>query len=631
MKDYKQLAMEIVKHVGGKENISSLTHCVTRLRFQLKDETLADDEILKKMDGVVTIMKSAGQYQVVIGNHVAAVYADVCEVAGISEASSQQENKAHKNVFDALIDTISGIFQPILGIMTAAGMLKGLNALFLAMGWYSDASGSAIFMNAVGDALFMYLPIMLGYTSAKKFHLKPFVGLVIGATLCYPAIQQSTLAASDPLYTLFSGTLFESPVYMEIFKIPVITMDYTSTVVPVILICYFAAKCQKGLERFIPETLKFFFVPMFTLFIAMFCGFVVIGPIATFASNLIAGGIMSVRDFSPLLAGALVGGFWQALVIFGLHWGFIPVYINNIATLGFDNVMMPFFGATFAQTAVVIAMMIKTKDKKLRALCAPAAISGIFGVTEPAIYGITLPRKKPFIISCIASAIAGAYFGFANLREFIMGGMGIFEFPAMIDPATNNMDSLIVGIIGAVGAMAIAFILTMIFYKEETVADKEEEPTKPAELLEREIIQLPIEGKVVSLTEVKDPAFAQGILGKGLAIEPTKGEVVSPVNGTITTLFPTYHAIGITSDTGVEVLIHVGMDTVQLEGKFFTPLIKQGEHVTAGQKLLNFDMEAIQQAGYSLITPIIITNSSQYLDVVETGLENEKELLTILR
>ncbi|WP_196029761.1 beta-glucoside-specific PTS transporter subunit IIABC [Longicatena caecimuris] len=631
MKDYKQLAMEIVKHVGGKENISSLTHCVTRLRFQLKDETLADDEILKKMDGVVTIMKSAGQYQVVIGNHVAAVYADVCEVAGISEVSSQQENKAHKNVFDALIDTISGIFQPILGIMTAAGMLKGLNALFLAMGWYSDASGSAIFMNAVGDALFMYLPIMLGYTSAKKFNLKPFVGLVIGATLCYPAIQQSTLAASDPLYTLFSGTLFESPVYMEIFKIPVITMDYTSTVVPVILICYFAAKCQKGLERFIPETLKFFFVPMFTLFIAMFCGFVVIGPIATFASNLIAGGIMSVRDFSPLLAGALVGGFWQVLVIFGLHWGFIPVYINNIATLGFDNVMMPFFGATFAQTAVVIAMMIKTKDKKLRALCAPAAISGIFGVTEPAIYGITLPRKKPFIISCIASAIAGAYFGFANLREFIMGGMGIFEFPAMIDPATNNMDSLIVGIIGAVGAMAIAFILTMIFYKEETVADKEEEPTKPAELLEREIIQLPIEGKVVSLTEVKDPAFAQGILGKGLAIEPTKGEVVSPVNGTITTLFPTYHAIGITSDTGVEVLIHVGMDTVQLEGKFFTPLIKQGEHVTAGQKLLNFDMEAIQQAGYSLITPIIITNSSQYLDVVETGLENEKELLTILR
>lgn len=632
MKDYKQLAMEIVKHVGGKENIISLTHCVTRLRFQLKDESKADDEILKNMDGVVTVMKSAGQYQVVIGNHVPAVYADVCEVAGISESTASEESKGHKNIFDALIDTISGIFQPILGIMTAAGMLKGLNALFLACGWYSDGSGTAIFMNTIGDALFMYLPVMLGYTSAKKFGLKPFVGLVIGAALCYPAIQQSTLAVGDPLYTLFSGTLFESPIYMEIFNIPVITMDYTSTVIPVILICYFAAKCQKQLERFIPETLKFFFVPMFTLFIALLCGFIIIGPIATFASNLIATGIMNVRNFSPLLAGALVGGFWQVLVIFGLHWGFIPIYINNIATLGFDNVMMPFFGATFAQTAVVIAMMIKTKDKKLRSLCVPAAISGIFGVTEPAIYGITLPRKKPFVISCIASAIAGAFFGFANLREFIMGGMGIFEFPAMIDPATNSMDSLIVGVIGAAGAMIIAFIMTLVFYKDEEVKE-ETTPvkTKPAELLDKEIILSPIEGTIMPLSNVQDSAFSQGILGKGLAIEPEKGEVVSPVNGTITTLFPTYHAIGITSDSGIEVLIHVGMDTVQLEGKYFHPCIKQGDQVHAGQTLLTFEMDQIKNAGYSLLTPVVITNTADYLDVMETGLENKEEFLTIIR
>ena len=633
MKDYKQLAMEIVKHVGGKENIISLTHCVTRLRFQLKDESKADDEILKNMDGVVTVMKSGGQYQVVIGNHVPAVYADVCEVAGISESTTSEESKGHKNIFDALIDTISGIFQPILGIMTAAGMLKGLNALFLACGWYSDTSGTAIFMNTIGDALFMYLPVMLGYTSAKKFGLKPFVGLVIGAALCYPAIQQSTLAVGDPLYTLFSGTLFESPIYMEIFNIPVITMDYTSTVIPVILICYFAAKCQKQLERFIPETLKFFFVPMFTLFIALLCGFIILGPIATFASNLIATGIMNVRNFSPLLAGALVGGFWQVLVIFGLHWGFIPIYINNIATLGFDNVMMPFFGATFAQTAVVIAMMIKTKDKKLRSLCVPAAISGIFGVTEPAIYGITLPRKKPFIISCIASAIAGAFFGFANLREFIMGGMGIFEFPAMIDPATNSMDSLIVGVIGAAGAMIIAFIMTLVFYKdEEEKEDKQAcEQVKPTELLNKEIILAPIKGEILPLSKVEDCAFSQGILGKGLAIEPEKGEVISPVNGTITTLFPTYHAIGITSDSGIEVLIHVGMDTVQLEGKYFHPCIKQGDQVHAGQTLLTFEMDSIKNAGYSLLTPVVITNTADYLDVMETGLENKEEFLTIIR
>lgn len=633
MGKYEQLANDIIKHVGGKENILSLVHCITRLRFQLKDESKADDDILKNMEGVVTVMKSAGQYQVVIGNHVPAVYADVCEAAGIT-VSTQEETREHKNVFDALIDTISGIFQPILSIMTAAGMLKGLNALFLALGWYTDASGTAIFMNTIGDALFMYLPIMLGYTSAKKFGLKPFVGLVIGAALCYPAIQQSTLSGGgEPLYTLFAGTLFESPVYMDIFGIPVITMDYTSSVVPVILICFFASKCQKQLNKLIPETLKFFFVPMFTLFIALLCGFIVIGPIATFASNLIAEGIMNVRNFSPMLAGALVGGFWQVLVIFGLHWGFIPIYINNIATMGFDNVMMPFFGATFAQTAVVIAMLIKTRDKKLRALCVPAAISGIFGVTEPAIYGITLPRKKPFIISCIASAIAGAYFGFANLKEFIMGGLGIFEFPAMIDPATNNMDSLYVGIIGAILAMLVGFILTMLFFTDDKAADTIEakDASVSEDLLDKEIIAMPLHGEILPLSNVKDAAFSQGILGKGLAIEPDQGEVISPVNGVITTLFPTYHAIGITADSGVEILIHVGMDTVQLEGTHFHPVIQQGERVTVGQKLLEFDMEEIRKAGYSLITPVVITNSSQYLDILETGLKSSEELLTVIR
>lgn len=633
MGKYEQLANDIIKHVGGKENILSLVHCITRLRFQLKDESKADDDILKNMEGVVTVMKSAGQYQVVIGNHVPAVYADVCEAAGIT-VSTQEETREHKNVFDALIDTISGIFQPILSIMTAAGMLKGLNALFLALGWYTDTSGTAIFMNTIGDALFMYLPIMLGYTSAKKFGLKPFVGLVIGAALCYPAIQQSTLSGGgEPLYTLFAGTLFESPVYMDIFGIPVITMDYTSSVVPVILICFFASKCQKQLNKLIPETLKFFFVPMFTLFIALLCGFIVIGPIATFASNLIAEGIMNVRNFSPMLAGALVGGFWQVLVIFGLHWGFIPIYINNIATMGFDNVMMPFFGATFAQTAVVIAMLIKTRDKKLRALCVPAAISGIFGVTEPAIYGITLPRKKPFIISCIASAIAGAYFGFANLKEFIMGGLGIFEFPAMIDPATNNMDSLYVGIIGAILAMLVGFILTMLFFTDDKAADTIEakDASVSEDLLDKEIIAMPLHGEILPLSNVKDAAFSQGILGKGLAIEPDQGKVVSPVNGVITTLFPTYHAIGITADSGVEILIHVGMDTVQLEGTHFHPVIQQGERVTVGQKLLEFDMEEIRKAGYSLITPVVITNSSQYLDILETGLKSSEELLTVIR
>lgn len=646
MGKYEQLAKEIVKNVGGTGNIASLTHCVTRLRFQLLDEGKANDDILKNMDGVVTVMKSAGQYQVVIGNHVGEVYADVCETAGIGEGSVKEAPAVKKNIFDAFIDTVSGIFQPILGVMSAAGMLKGLNALFMAFGWYGADSGFGMLLYAMGDAMFMYLPIMLGYTSAKKFNLKPFVGLVIGAALCYPAVQAGTLsAAGEPLYTLFTGTVFESPVYLEVFKIPLIAMDYTSTVIPVILVCYLASKCEKAFTKVVPDFLKFFMVPMLTLFLSLLAGFLLIGPVATFASNLIAEGIMSVRAFSPLLAGILVGGFWQLLVIFGVHWGMIPIYMNNITAMGFDNVMIPFFATTFAQTAVVFAIMLKTKDGKLKNLCIPAAISGVFGVTEPAIYGITLPRKIPFIISCVASAAAGGYYGVMNLKEYIMGGLGIFEFPSFINPADNSFGDVYVAAVGVIAAMVISFAATMLVWKDDTAkeeaADSQasgkketknmEQVSVRQELLRKEIIALPIKGKALPLSEVQDEAFAQGILGKGLAVEPSRGIVLSPVNGTVETLFPTRHAIGITSDSGVEILIHIGMDTVKLDGKYFTAFIEEGDRVIKGQKLVEFDMDKIASEGYSLVTPVVITNYTDYTDVLESGLTNPDEFLTIVR
>lgn len=632
MGKYEQLAKKIVKNVGGKDNILSLVHCVTRLRFQLKDESKANDDVLKNMDGVVTVMKSGGQYQVVIGNHVSEVFEDVCDVAGIVKGEKAQENLAKKSLFDSMIDTVSGIFQPILPVLSAAGMIKGFNALFLAFGWYVSGSGIDILMTTIGDAMFLFLPILLGYTSANKFGLKPFVGLVIGAALCYPMIQASNLAASsEPLYVMFQGTIFESPVYLDFFGLPIISMDYTGSVIPVILICYLASKVEKVFNNIITDTLKFFFVPMFTMLISLILGFVIIGPVATFGSTLIASSIMAVRDFSPIVAGALVGGLWQVLVIFGLHWGFIPVYINNIVTLGFDNVMMPFFGATFATTAVVVAMMVKTKDKKLREMCIPASISGFFGVTEPAIYGILLPKKKPFLISCVASAIVGAYFGFANLREFIMGGLGVFEFPAMIDPATNDLNNMYVGIIGAVAAMILGFVLTILFWKDEKNEESKTVEVTKDTLITKVEITSPIKGKIVPLSEVKDAAFSQGVLGKGLAIEPSVGEVYAPANGVVTTLFPTYHAIGITTDDGAEILIHVGMDTVKLDGKYFKPFVKQNEKVEKGQKLLEFDIEGIRKEGYSLVTPVVVTNTTEFLDVVPSGLEDEGAFITIVR
>lgn len=624
---YETLAKEILNYVGGKDNVNSLTHCITRLRFKLKEESMAQDEALKNLEGVVTVMKSAGQYQVVIGNQVQDVYEQLAPLLHAEQPQTVQGAEKEK-LLDRFVDIISGIFQPILGIMAACGMIKGLNMLFMTLGLYAETSGGYMIINAIGDALFTFLPLFLGYTSARKFGLKPMVGLVIGGIMCYPGIQSSALSGSlKPLYTMFEGTMFASPVYIDFFGIPVISMDYTSTVIPVIFIVYFASKCEKLFSKFVPDLVKFFIVPMLTLLVALPIGFLLIGPVATFGSKIIAETIISIRNVSPMLAGGLVGLTWQILVIFGLHWGFIPVYINNIVTNGYDNVMMPFFACTFATSAVILVIMLKTRDRKMKELCLPNFISGIFGVTEPGIYGILLPLKKPFIISCIAGGIGGAFYGFCNFRKFSMGGMGIFEFPAMMEP-DGSWGNLLVAVSGVLLTMIAAVILMLLFYREKeagqsnkTMLDTKEHEKSVEDtpvLLEDIAICSPLKGNVLELAQVEDAAFSAGILGKGCAIVPAEGEVYAPVDGVLTTLFPTKHALGITSDDGVEVLIHIGLNTVQLNGEGFTAHVQQGERVSRGQHLLSFDLAELKDKGYCLQTPVIITNTNDYLEILST-------------
>ena len=624
---YETLAKEILNYVGGKDNVNSLTHCITRLRFKLKDESIAQDEALKNLEGVVTVMKSAGQYQVVIGNQVQDVYEQLVPLLHAEQPQTVQGAEKEK-LLDRFVDIISGIFQPILGIMAACGMIKGLNMLFMTLGLYAETSGGYMIINAIGDALFTFLPLFLGYTSARKFGLKPMVGLVIGGIMCYPGIQSSALSGSlKPLYTMFEGTMFASPVYIDFFGIPVISMDYTSTVIPVIFIVYFASKCEKLFSKFVPDLVKFFFVPMLTLLVALPVGFLLIGPVATFGSKIIAETIISIRNVSPMLAGGLVGLTWQILVIFGLHWGFIPVYINNIVTNGYDNVMMPFFACTFATSAVILVIMLKTRDRKMKELCLPNFISGIFGVTEPGIYGSLRPLKKPFNISCIAGGIGGAFYGFCNFRKFSMGGMGIFEFPAMMEP-DGSWGNLLVAVSGVLLTMIVAVILMLLFYREkeagqsdktilDTKEDEESVEDTPA-LLEDIVICSPLKGDVLELAQVEDAAFSAGILGKGCAIIPAEGEVYAPVDGILTTLFPTKHALGITSDDGVEVLIHIGLNTVQLNGEGFTAHVQQGARVSRGQHLLSFDLADLKDKGYCMQTPVIITNTNNYLEILST-------------
>lgn len=625
MGKYESLAKEIIKNVGGRENINSLTHCVTRLRFKLKDESKANDEILKNMDGVVTIMKSGGQYQVVIGNHVAEVYADVSSVAGIENSSSNdvEENK-NTSLFNRAVDTISGIFQPILGVMSACGVLKGINALFIALGLYTNKSGSYILINGMGDALFMFLPLFLGFTSAKKFNLKPTIGLAIGAAMCYPSLQLNTLLGSgEPLYTLFNNTIFSSNVYLNFFGIPIISMNYTSTVIPVIFVVYFASKCEKFFSKIVPDVVKFFLLPMIVIFVSLSVGFIVIGPVTTFASLIVSKIVFTIRDFSPLVSGAIVGACWQILVIFGMHWAFLPVHFNNIITLGYDTIITPYFGSTFATVGVVFAILLKTKNKKVKDVAFPSGISAVFGITEPAIYGVILPLKTPFVVNCAVAGIVGAFFGLFDLHKFFMGGLGVFAFPGMINPDGTHTN-LIISVIGALAAVILAFIITWIIYKDKQPKENIDKTENTAvnqnqsKLLDKETIFSPLKGKLLKLKDSKDETFASESLGKGALIIPEEGKVLSPINGTVTTVTPTLHAIGITSDSGIEILIHIGINTVELNGKYFKSTLKEGDKVSVGDILIEFDIDSIIKEGYSIESPIIIVNTNEYLDVLET-------------
>ncbi|MDO5646260.1 MAG: beta-glucoside-specific PTS transporter subunit IIABC [Dermabacter sp.] len=632
MGKYQDLATQILAHVGGKDNVASLSHCFTRLRFKLHDGTAVDEEALNALDGVVTVVQSGGQHQVVIGNHVADVYAELTPLIG--EIDEPQQGATTGNLFDRFIDMISGIFQPVLGIMAAAGMIKGFNVMFQTFGLYPKESGIYILLGAIGDALFLFMPIILGYTAAQKFKVRPMVGLVLGAVLCHPAIQLSTLSAGDAgaVTTLLRGTMFESPVYLDVLGLPLIAMDYTSTVIPVIVVVYFASKIERFFDRIVPSVVKFFFVPMMTILIASIVGLLLIGPVTTFASTAISEAVLALRGVSPLLAGAVVGGTWQILVIFGLHWAFIPVFINNVLTLGFDNVMMPFFGCTFATAGVVAAIYFRTKNRQLKDLSLPAFISGIFGVTEPAIYGILLPLKKPFIISCIVGAIAGGFFGALDFRKFMLGGIGIFEFPGMIAP-DGSLGNLLVGITGAAIAFVLAFVITFIVFTDDPMAeetiDRAVDESDPAAVglasggaavataVDLEVSS-PLSGRVIPLADADDAAFASGVLGQGVVIDPSEGVVTAPFDGTVTALFPTLHAIGLTADDGRELLIHIGINTVQLNGEGFTASVSAGDRVRRGDVLITFDIARIVAAGYSVHTPVVLTNATTYLDVVVT-------------
>lgn len=591
MGNYDLLAKDIIKKVGGKDNILSLVHCVTRLRFNLKDESLAKDEALKETDGIITVMHSSGQYQVVIGNHVPQVYADICKEANISSEAVVKEKKM--SFKERAMDLISGIMMPAIGILCACGMLKGLNSILSYLGLYSADNGIYILLNAIGDSIFYFFPVVIGYNTAKKLNMNPFLGLIIGASLCYPTINGVDV-------TLLGH---------------VINATYTSTLLPVILIVALARPLEKFFNRVIPDMVKTFITPLLVLLIAVPIGYVVIGPLANLLSNAISDAVLYVYQLNPVIAGFLVGGLWQVLIVFGVHIVLVVLCITNIMAGTPDPILAFTTFATFSTTGMIFAMWIKTKDKSLKQIAFPAWISGFFGVTEPAIYGILLPRMKQFILSCLCGGLAGAATALLGLKYHTMAGMGLFEIPALLDP-TQPGKSLIHSIIVAAISLLVGFVVSIITFKDTEPTSLNKEKDAAFETSKNNIICAPLNGTVKSLETLSDAAFSNGTLGQGVAIVPSDGMVRAPFDGTVMLLFPTKHAIGMVSDSGCEILIHIGMDTVQLDGKYFEAHVKQGDRVKKGDLLVTFDPEAIEKEGYCLDTPVLVTNTKDYLEIV---------------
>ena len=599
--EYQALAKDILAHVGGKENIVSLVHCATRLRFKLKENQKADAQGLKKNPGVIMVVESGGQFQVVIGNHVHDAWQAVRAEAGLTDetpvATDEQGDKG--NLLGRLIDIVSGIFTPFIGILAASGILKGLLALAVVCGWLSTDSGTYKIWFAASDALFFFFPLVLGYTAGKKFGGNPFITMVIGGALTHPMMIQA-----------FEASQQVGAVSGAFMGIPVTWFNYSASVIPIILAAWVSCWLEKQSSKLLPSSMKNFFAPLICFVVTVPLTFLIIGPVATWLSQLLANGYQWIYVLAPWLAGAAMGALWQVCVIFGLHWGLVPLMINNLAVLGHDSMLPMLLPAVMGQVGAALGIFLRTRDARQKMIAGSSVTAGIFGITEPAVYGVNLPLRRPFIFGCVAGAVGGAIVGFSDTHVYSFGFANIFTVAQMIPPGGVNA-TLWGGIIGTLVALVLSCVMTLVAGMPKSAAQDEQAITAG----EDEVLA-PMSGTVLALEQVPDTTFASGLLGQGVAIIPSDNKVIAPFAGEVASLFQTKHAIGLLSESGIEVLIHVGIDTVKLDGKPFTAHVTVGDKVQPGDLLLEFDRQAIIDAGYDLATPIIISNSDDYRDVV---------------
>ena len=625
--DYTRLAKEVVAAVGGKENIVNVTNCMTRLRFVLKDDSIPDKDKVAGIKDVKGVMNQGGQYQVIIGTHVGEVVKDVRREAQISGEGSinKEDMKLIKkdSLWNRFFKTISGCIMPMLGPMIAGGIIKGILVILVTAGILTKTDGTYLVLYAAGDAILYFMPVIVGFTCGKVFDCNPYVTAVIGAAFLYPDLVSAVSAEG--------GITF--------LKIPVAAASYTNTFLPIVLAGFVASKLEKLAKKFIPSMLQLMLVPTFVLAVTVPLSWIVIGPVMNTVSSWLSKGVFGIFGMSPLIGGALLGAFWQLVVLLGLHAAFIPILMNNLFSQGYDPVNAVLGLTVWALAGVTLGYALKNKDPEKRGIGFGSLASALCGVTEPAIYSIALPNFKLFVCAWIGGGISGGILGALGGKMYTMAGDGLFRIPAMINP--KGLDISFYGfIICALIAFAISAVLAFIMADSgvETAAQTTEltdEKSRVPEVNEiasdnnESKVYAPVSGKVIRREDIPDETFASGIMGDGAGIEPEEEMVVAPFDGEITSVVDTGHAVGLTSSDGVELLIHVGVDTVKMKGDGFQVFVTEGQKVKAGEKLLKFDRDKIRKAGYSDTTAVLVTNSDDYSSV-KTVAENVKQKDTMI-
>ncbi len=610
-KEYESLAKSIVELVGGKGNVNDVYHCQTRLRFKLADESKADQAKLEDLDGVTKVLINAGVYQVVIGTHVADVFEEIEKFVDIKKSSGGEETEEKKNIIEALIDFVAGTFQPIIPALSGAGMVKAVLALLMVFELITAESQTYYLLNMFADGVFYFLPILLAVTEAQKLKCNPILAAGVAAMMLHPN-WSALVEAGDPVR--FFGV------------IPFTLATYTSSVIPIILIVFVQSYVEKRLNKHVPKAVNLVFVPMLTFLIMGTLAFSVLGPIGAIVGDYLADFFNFLSSNASWAPALIIGGFLPIMVMFGIHNGVAPLGVMQMSNLGYDSIFGPgCVCSNMAQATASLVVALRTKDKKVKQTAASGSITAYMGITEPALYGVNLPKKYPLIASMIGGGLGGLYAGITHTHRFATGSSGL---PAVLlyigdNTMTFFINIIIAIVISIVATAIITYILSLRFEKTEKTGEIEETAAEIPSAGQggTTICKVPVKGNIKPIEQADDAAFAAKAMGDGLAIDPEDTTVTAPFDGTIAALFPTKHAIGLVSENGAEVLIHIGIDTVDLNGQYFMAFVKQGDKVKAGQKLVEFDQKKIKEAGYSTQTMFVVSNTPDCKEIkpLKTG------------